>query len=66
MFERQSKAGNLEPGTGADAAEVKKNHIAIFTYKQWLLSIDVKTEVVQHVPRINLSHFNFWILNLNF
>ena len=50
----------------------KKNHwcqkksIAIFGYKQRLLSIDMKTKVVQHVPRINLSHFNFWILNLNF
>ena len=33
--------------------------IAIFTYKQWLLSIDMKTKVVQHVPRINISNFNF-------
>ena len=26
----------------------------------------MKTKVVQHVPRINLSHFNFLISNLNF
>ena len=38
-----------------DAAEVKKI-IAIFTYNQ---SLDMKTKVVQHVPRINLSHLNF-------
>ena len=44
-------------GEGADAA-VKKS-IDIFGYKQRLLSLDMKTKVVQHVPRINLSHFNF-------
>ena len=33
-------------GEGADD-EVKKS-IAIFGYKQWLLSIDMKTKVVQH------------------
>ena len=33
-------------------ADVKENHIAIFGYKQWLLSLDMKTKVVQHVPRI--------------
>ena len=32
-------------------AEVQKS-IAIFTYKQWILSIGIKTKVVQHVPRI--------------
>ena len=45
--------------TGEGAAGVKKKNIAIFGYKQRLLSIDMKTKVVQHVPRINLSHFNF-------
>ena len=40
--------------------------IAIFGYKQRLLSLDMKTKIVQHVSRINLSHFKFWILNLNF
>ena len=46
-------------GEGAEeAAEVKKS-IAIFAYKQRLLSIEMKTKVVQHVPRINLSRFNF-------
>ena len=39
--------------------DVKKKSIAIFGNKQWLLSIDMKTKVVQHVPRINLSHSNF-------
>ena len=34
-------------GEGAEA-EVKKS-IAIFTYKQRLLSIEMKTELVQHV-----------------
>ena len=51
-------------GLGADEEEVKKT-IAIFAYKQQLLSIEMKTKLVQHVPRINLSHFNFRISNLN-
>ena len=34
--------------------DVKKS-IAILTYKQWLLSMDRKTKVVQHVPSINIS-----------
>ena len=42
----------------AEAADVKKS-IAIFVYKQRLLSLDMKTKVVQHVPRINLSHLKF-------
>ena len=42
-----------------DEDDVKKKPIAIFTYKQRLLSIEMKTKLVQHVPRINLSHFNF-------
>ena len=33
---------------GAEEEEVKKS-IAIFAYKQRLLSIDMKTKVVQHV-----------------
>ena len=40
--------------TGEGEAEVKKI-IVIFTYNQCLLSIDMKTKVVQHVPRINLQ-----------
>ena len=39
-----------------DDDEVKKS-IVIFTYKQSLLSIDMKTKVVQHVPRIIFSVF---------
>ena len=31
--------------------------IVIFTYKQWLLSIDMKTKVVQHVLRIIYNVF---------
>ena len=47
-------------GEGADEEdEVQKKIIAVFTYKKRLLSIDVKTKVVQHVPRINLRHLNF-------
>ena len=45
--------------TNEGAAEVKKKSIAIFAYKQRLLSIEMKTKLVQHVPRINLSHLNF-------
>ena len=41
---------------------MSKKSIAIFGYKHWLLSLEMKTKVVQHLPRINLSHFNFvWI-----
>ena len=31
--------------------EVPKKSIVIFTYKQGLLSLDMKTKVVQHVPK---------------
>ena len=48
-------------GEGDEAAEEVKKSIAIFGYKQWLLSLDMKTKVVQHVPRINLSYFKFQI-----
>ena len=27
----------------------------IFAYKHWVLSLDMKTKVVEHVPRINIS-----------
>ena len=33
----------------SDKAAVPKKNIAIFGYKQLLLSIDMKTKVVQHV-----------------
>ena len=36
--------------------DVKKILIAKFTYNQRLLSIDMKTKVVHHVPRINISN----------
>ena len=37
-------------GEGDDGAEgVKKKSIAIFAYKQRLLSIEMKTKLVQHV-----------------
>ena len=36
---------------------LSKKNIAIFGYKQWLLSLDMKTKIVQHVSRINLSNF---------
>ena len=37
-----------------EEADVPKKRIAIFGYKQSLLSTDMKTKVVQHVPRIIL------------
>ena len=39
-------------GEGDADADVPKNSIAIFSYNQWLLSLDMKTKLVQHVPRI--------------
>jgi len=42
--------------TGEGDEGVKKS-IAIFGYKQQLLSIDMKTKVVQHVPRIIFNVF---------
>ena len=41
-------------GEGGEGAAVQKKTIAIFGNKQRLMSIDMKTKVVQHVPRINL------------
>ena len=43
--------------TGTDAAvavvaAVKKKNIAIFTYKHSVFSLDMKTKVDRHVPRI--------------
>ena len=38
-------------GEGDDEDVVKKT-IDIFNFKQRLLSLDMKTKVVQHVPRI--------------
>ena len=44
--------------TGEDEeVAVKKKPIVIFGYKQRLLSIDMKTKVVQHVPRIIFNVF---------
>ena len=40
-------------GSGGEEEDVKKL-IVIFNFKQRLLSLDIKTKVVQHVPRINL------------
>ena len=40
--------------SGTGVVEVQK-HIVILTYTQWLLSIDMKTKVVQHVSRINIT-----------
>ena len=34
---------------------LSKKSIAIFAYKQWILSIEMKTKIVQHVPTINIS-----------
>ena len=43
-----------------DEGEVPKKTIAIFGNKQRLLSIDMKTKVVQHVPRIVFKVFKFF------
>ena len=45
----------LVTGTGA-VADVKKN-IAIFTYKHSVFSLDIKTKVDRHVPRIVFQNF---------
>ena len=42
-------------GEGGEGAAVKKKTIAIFAYKQRLLSIEMKTKLVQHVATINIS-----------
>ena len=39
-------------GEGDDDDEKVKKTIAIFAYEQRLLSIEMKTKLVQHVPRI--------------
>ena len=49
----------LVTGTGAEAAVVKKNTIAIFTYKHSVFSLDMKTKVVQHVPVININTLTY-------
>ena len=38
--------------------------IAIFTEKQRLLSIDMKTKVVQHVPRIKLDNLTLLSIDM--
>ena len=40
--------------------------IAISIYKQWLLSIDLKAKVVQHVRRINIPGKQFKFFNVEF
>ena len=53
-------------GEGASDADVK-NSIDIFGYKQRLLSLDIKTKFVQHVPRIIFNIYKILnILNFNF
>ena len=37
--------------TGEGDAAVQKKSIDIFIYKEWHLSLDMKTKVVQHVER---------------
>ena len=38
-------------GEGGEEEDDVKKSFVIFTDKQWLLSIDMKTKVVQHVER---------------
>ena len=42
--------GNSEEGEG-----VQKN-ISNLTHNQWVCSLDLKTKVVQHVPKINIKY----------
>ena len=42
----------LVTGTGAAAVVEVKKSIAIFTYKHSVFSLDMKTKVARHVPRI--------------
>ena len=42
-------------GSGDEAADAVKKSIAIFGYKQRLMSMDMNTKLVQHVTRINIS-----------
>ena len=46
-------------GTGAAAAVAVKKSIAIFTYKHSLFSPDMKTKLVEHVPRIKIMHLTY-------
>ena len=43
-------------GSGDEAADAVKKSIAIFGYKQRLMSMDMKTKLVQHVPTIQLDN----------
>ena len=53
-------------GKGDAAVEVKKKIIDIFTYKQRLLSIDMKTKVVQHGTFFMFSKFsNFQVFRFS-
>ena len=49
----------VTPGVDVNDDDEVKKSIGIFNSKERLLSLDMETKVVQHVPRINLSHLNF-------
>ena len=42
-------------GSGDDEEEEVKKNIAIFAYKYRILSIEMKTKIVQHVSRIDVT-----------
>ena len=44
-------------GTGMAAVAVVKKSIVIFTYKHSVFSLDMKTKVARHVPRIAFQNF---------
>ena len=51
-------------GEGDVEAEGVKKIIVIFGYKQWLLSIDMKTKVVQHFENFeNIKNYPWDMLN---
>ena len=41
---------------------LSKKNIDIFTYKQSVFSLDMKTKVAMHVPRININPFSLYTL----
>ena len=45
-------------GMGDVAVAVQKNN-AIFTYKHEFFNLDMKTKLLEHVPRTNIMHLTY-------
>ena len=50
---------SMIPSVSGQGDSVKKKNIPIFTYKNWVFSLDMKTKLVEHVPRINIMHLTY-------